>query len=206
VKLLELNTGRELASASFAEEKKRFSIKGVAPDGNVVAVCFGGVEGAPLEIRFLDGKTLEERGKVVGNGDPKGYGWFYGIFTPDGKRFIALDGVGNALVWDVSGQKLERTLPTGADQTTWALAISPDGKTVAVGWQPKGDPELEDQLEPDPRDVPQPRVSIIRLDGSAAPRILVAPHGYVGALAFSPDGKTLAFGGSGAVHLFDLTK
>jgi hypothetical protein len=24
--------------------------------------------------------------------------------------------------------------------------------------------------------------------------------------AFSPDGKTLAFGGAGAVHLFDLTK
>jgi len=40
----------------------------------------------------------------------------------------------------------------------------------------------------------------------APPRVLVAAHGYVGALAFSPDGKTLAFGGAGVVHLFDLTK
>ncbi len=44
------------------------------------------------------------------------------------------------------------------------------------------------------------------LAGEAAPRVLIAPHGYLGALAFSPDGKTLAFGGAGAVHLFDLTK
>jgi hypothetical protein len=36
--------------------------------------------------------------------------------------------------------------------------------------------------------------------------VLIAPHGYVGGLAFSPDGKKLAFGGAGAVHLFDLTK
>jgi hypothetical protein len=49
-------------------------------------------------------------------------------------------------------------------------------------------------------------VSLIPLDGSAPPRVLVAPHGYVGDLAFSPDGRMLAFGGAGAVHLFDLTK
>ena len=40
----------------------------------------------------------------------------------------------------------------------------------------------------------------------AAPRIWIAPHDYTGRLAFSPNGKTLAFGGAGAVHLFDLTK
>jgi hypothetical protein len=49
-------------------------------------------------------------------------------------------------------------------------------------------------------------VSLIDLAGDAPPRVLVAPHGYVGGLAFAPDGKTLAFGGGGAVHLFDLTK
>jgi hypothetical protein len=44
------------------------------------------------------------------------------------------------------------------------------------------------------------------LAGNNPPRLLVAPHGFVGDLVFSPDGKTLAFGSSGAVHLFDLTK
>jgi hypothetical protein len=49
-------------------------------------------------------------------------------------------------------------------------------------------------------------VSLVDLAGDAPPRVLVAPKGYVGALAFSPDGKLLAFGGAGAVHLFDMTK
>ena len=57
-----------------------------------------------------------------------------------------------------------------------------------------------------PEDLPQPRVSLIDLLGRRAPRVLVAPHGYPGAVTFSPDGKTLAFGGGGAVHLFDLRK
>ena len=44
------------------------------------------------------------------------------------------------------------------------------------------------------------------LTGKAAPRTLVARHGFTGGVAFSPDGKQLAFGSSGGVHLFDLTK
>jgi hypothetical protein len=39
----------------------------------------------------------------------------------------------------------------------------------------------------------------------ADPDVLICPHGYLGGLAVSPDGRTLAVGGFGAVHLFDLT-
>jgi len=88
----------------------------------------------------------------------------------------------------------------------WQLAVSLNGKVLAVGWTPRLDKDLEGIPEPDPRDLPQPRVSLLALDGSRPPRVLIAPHGYVGNLAFSPDGKTLAFGGAGAVHLLDLTK
>jgi hypothetical protein len=88
----------------------------------------------------------------------------------------------------------------------WQSALSPDGKTLAVGWMPQADADLESAREPDPQDLPQPRVSLIDLAGNAAPQVLVAPHGYVGGLAFSPNGKLLAFGGAGAVHLFELRK
>jgi hypothetical protein len=42
------------------------------------------------------------------------------------------------------------------------------------------------------------------------PEVVICPHGHQlgptgGGLAFSSDGRTLAVGGTGAVHLFDMT-
>jgi WD40 repeat protein len=129
-----------------------------------------------------------------------------GCFTSDSKRYVSLDGAGNILLWDVAGQRLERTLSVVGSEWWARIAISPDGKTFALGWMPKGDPELENEAWPDPAELPQPRVTLLDLSGHMPRRELIAPQGYVGGLAFSPNGKTLAFGGAGAVHLFDLTK
>jgi WD40 repeat protein len=206
VRVLDLTSGKELAKQRCPEKGRSFSVGAVAPDGSVVAVSLGGKKAAPVEVWFLDAKSLAERGKLVGKGDPERYGWGSGRFTPDGKCYVLLDGVGNALVWDVAGQKLERTVPLGGGRAAWQLAVSPEGRTLAVGWAPKAEADLEDVREPDPLDLPQPRVSLVDLTGQSPPRVLIAPHGYTGGLAFAPDGKTLAFGGAGAVHLFDLTR
>ncbi len=205
LRVLDFATGKELASLVCPEKERSFSPGSISQDGKVVAVSLGGRKGSPLEVWFLDARTLEDRGKLVGKPDPDRNGWGTGRFTPDG-RYIALDGTGDLLIWDIAGRKLERTVPLGSNQSWGQTALSKDGKTLAIGWMPKYDAELENAREPDPQDLPQPRVTLIDLASNAAPRTLIAPHGYVGGLAFSPDGKTLAFGGAGAVHLFDLTK
>jgi WD40 repeat protein len=205
IKVLDLPTGKELARLNGAEKDRSFSIAAISPDDSIMALMLGRKKGAPTEIWFRDGRTLEDRGKLIGAGDPERYGWTQGVFSLDSKQFITFDGTGQALVRDVAGRKIDRTVRFGADRVPRHVILSPDGHTVAVAWAPKAEAEdLED--EPDPQDLPQPRVSLIDINGRMPTRLLIAPHGYVGALAFSPDGKTLAFGSSGAVHLFDLTR
>jgi WD40 repeat protein len=129
VKLLDLakNVGKELARLNCPVKDRFFSVRSVAPDGSVVAVALGGKKAAPMEVWFLDGRTLAERGKFVGKGDPEAYGWGNGLFTPDGKRFVVIDGSGNAILWNVAGRKVERELPLGGARSAWQLAISRDG-------------------------------------------------------------------------------
>jgi WD40 repeat protein len=103
-------------------------------------------------------------------------------------------------------QKPERTLQLGGTQQGSAPTFSQNGKALAVAWQPKRDPKPGTTSDSDPEEFGQPRVTLFNLVGDTPPRVLIAPRGHVGRLAFSPDGRVLAFGSAGAVHLFDLTK
>jgi WD40 repeat protein len=203
----DLGTGMAIAKTVCPEKDRRFSIRAASPDGSLVAVALGAKKDAPLEVWFLSTQTLKEQGKLVGKGSPHRYGWGPGEFTPDSKRFVAIDASGDALVWNVADQKIERCVSLGGAKTAWQLAISPDSKTAAVGWLPPypGDDERGDDV--DPEDLPQPRVSILDLTGKTPTRVLIAPgHGYAGSLAFALDSRTIALGSSGAIHLFDLKK
>jgi WD40 repeat protein len=204
INVFELKSGTPLATFVYPENDRHFSVGGFAQDGKVVALHLGGKKGAPLEVWFFDARTLENLGKLIGKGDPDRYGWGHGQFTPDGKRFVDRDGAGNVLIWNVAEQKVERTETVGGTGGPGGLSISPDGETVAVAWRPRTEADLDD--DPDILDLAQPRVTLIDLVSQKPPRVLIAPHGYPGRLTFSPDGRLLAFGGAGAVHLFDLTK
>jgi WD40 repeat protein len=210
VQVLDLATGKELAKLNCQEKDRFFSIGSVAPDGAVAAINLGGKKGAPFEVWFRDARTLEDRGKLVAKGDPSRYGWATGRFTPDARWFVVIDGAGDILLWNVAARKVQRTLSFAGDRWTnqWAthLAVAPDSTMLAVGWMPKTDSNIKSVGEPDPHDLPQPRVSLLDLEGSAPPRTLIARHGSTAPLAFSPDGRLLAFGSTGAIHLFDLSK
>ncbi|HVL12310.1 MAG TPA: WD40 repeat domain-containing protein [Gemmata sp.] len=204
VRILNTTTFEELARLDCSDKGRQFSVSGFSPDGSVLALSAGGKKDAPREVWFRDGRTLADRGRFVGEGDPDRYGWGDCEFTPDGRHCVVLGVKGKVAVWDVAGKKVAREFEV--ERSRWKSAVSPDGTTLAVPWMPRSEKDDERVREPDPQDYPQPRVTLYDLTGKNPPRTLVAPHGFVGGVAFSPDGKTLAFGTSGAVRLFDLTK
>src|SRR5262249_32535198 len=92
-----------------------------APDGKTLALI--GIERA---IDFRDVRT----GKRLRQFSTKDYGWFSVLFGRDGKT-IAAAGMDALGLWDVKGKEVWRLYAPGA----WfdALALSPDGKVLAVG-------------------------------------------------------------------------
>jgi WD40 repeat protein len=201
----ERDSGRVLAKWTCPDKDRFLSLHDPSPNRKLISVSLGGKKNAALEFRFLDSETLQERGKLVGSGSPHPYGWGPGKFTPNGKSFAAIDASGDLLLWNLDGNRLERRISLGGAKTAWRLAISPDSKRGAVAWSPTM-PDAADE-DDEPEDFPQPRVSVLDLAGAVPTRVLIAPsHGYVGGVAFSPDGRIVALGCSGKVHLFDLAK
>jgi WD40 repeat protein len=204
LKLIDLATGKERASFR-CQEKDSIMLGGdFSPDGSIITTDIRGPKGSKPMIHFLDAKTLAERGRFVGVSEPDGIGWISTVFTPDGRSCVLLDMAGKAHIWNLSTQKEVRSFAVGAHSFT--MTFSPVGRTLAVAWSPKPPAELENAHNTDPRDLPQPRVTLFDLAGNKPPRPQIAPHGFIGGLAFSPDGQTLAFGTSGGVRLFDLSR
>ena len=182
LRVLDVNTLAETAAVDFADPAKErtFSLGEVSPDGGTVLVHQGGKKGSPYEIHIRDGRTLAGRGTLVLPGSPDRYGWASTTFTPDGQRFLAADGGGTVHVYDVAAGKVTSTFPKNLDTTISRQFLSPDGKYLAVAWMPRWDAEQQGQREPDPKDLPQPRVTLYPLDGTGKPREFVCPHGFVG--------------------------
>jgi WD40 repeat protein len=173
----------------------------VAGDGTL-AVNLGGKKGKPTTTLFLDANTLDEVGRWTGPANPFGFGHTAGTFTPDGKRFLVVDGENTLHVWDVAAKKAVRTVKLSGSSPR--LVVSGDGKWFAHAWTPDRD-KLPHGPEVEPDALPQPRVELLDLtDADSKPVTLICPRGIAWGLAFRPDGKQLAVGGTGAVHLFEL--
>jgi RNA polymerase sigma factor (sigma-70 family) len=102
-------------------------------------------------------------------------------FSPDGK-FLVSGSSDSAKVWDLSNDQLLHTL-TADDQSVNSVALSPDGKTVAIGIVMRNDKKVAGQ-----------EVKLFDVQTGNLKRTLKARAGTV---AFSPDGRTLATGGLG---------
>jgi WD40 repeat protein len=179
----------------------------LSPDGKRLFVITGrAVKLKTVEsaLAMLDSDTLEELARLpVEEKAERGVMLDELQFTPDGKTLITRCG-GPLILWDMTTDKTVRTVPVG-DIEIGRWVVSPDGKRVIMAGMPKYDFRRAFR-EPDLVDLPQPRVVLIDLaDAKSKPEVLMLPDGMLGGVVLSPDGKTLAVGGTGGVHLIDVS-
>jgi WD40 repeat protein len=116
-------------------------------------------------------------------------------FSADGKTLAGADFAGNVVLWDLAAARERTSFRQEEGRRVRALAISPDGRTlaIAVGNRPGRDHEP----------------GLIELRDAATGQLRLTLTGHVNevlSVAFSPDGRTLASGGSDrTVRLWDMT-
>ena len=165
-------------------------------DGSVVRMGFTGdartlvTSGADGMLIVWDVRAGEVRETLSGHANLRIWGL---DVSADGRTAYSGGDDARAFVWDLAGERrfvrpfaADRPfVPDDGDILPRGLALSPDGRTLALG-NSDGAVDLIDAA------TLRPRAS------------LPALHGFVAALAFSPDGRVLAAAGQrGEVALFD---
>jgi WD40 repeat protein len=186
--------GAELAEHTAGKGEVGFGRPDISPDGNLVAVYHAtNRNDNSCVLRVFDLATLKEVAAFKPRGE---FPFVSHTFSPDGRRLAATDTKDGVSVWDVATGKPVLTKSFVDELRVSNVAFVAGGRKLAVLGQPKrGD-----------RDLSQPRVVLCDLAAPAAePEVISCPPDSVSGFAVSPDGRTLAVGGTGAVHLFDLT-
>jgi len=119
------------------------------------------------------------------------------LFTPDGRKLITVSHDKTIRVWDVANGEPLRVLrpPIGPrlEGMLYAAALSPDGRTLAVGGYPPG--SGKDGFP----------IYLVSLSAGRIERLLREHAGVINALAFSPDGRRLASGShDNTARIWDL--
>ncbi len=144
----------------------------VTPDGKTLALASGKV------VRLVDALTGKELRRLTGH-EP----WAFRLaFFEDGKKLAAFSVDHHAHIWDVAaGRKLVQyslvtPRPATRDYASYTTALSPDGRILAYGSQDK-------------------QLALFELStGREVVRFTGLPDG-VCPMVFSPDGRTIIWGG-----------
>jgi WD40 repeat protein len=174
----------------------------ISPDGLTLATV--GAEGA---VRLLERDSGRETRRLTQPRSIYGVASLYGVaFSPDGTRIAAVSGDNNAYIWNAATGELEQTLSgykadegrrnnqdyrrglsdPGLRGFARCLAWSPDGKTLAVGYEARG-------------------IGLWDVQSGAVKTRLLGHTNWVLSLAFRPDGKQLSSAaGDASVRFWDL--
>lgn len=179
----EVATGARL---TLSQQRTFVETVAVSPDGSLVAVAGpNGVECCPLPPCEEDPMFL------------KGRGWFRSLaFSPDGLRLAGGDWRGRVLLWDVATGAQLPNPPEYEDGSVHSLSFSADGRTLAVGLEPR-------LLEGGWRD-PCP-VLVWDVAGEAM-RARLGPGRVHRAAVLTRDGRAVVTGGDdGALRVWDVS-
>jgi WD40 repeat protein len=197
VRLWDAGAGREIRQFRVADPNRTDLRWGEAlvfsPGGNTLAVSAG------VDFRLWDTTTGKERVRIIG----KVPGCPAAAFTPDGTRLLfASDGV--VRLADASTGTLMGSFGDGS-QTAYlaALAVAPDGKTVATRGYDQSVRLWDLQSGRQLRLLNPSRLGIRARDGTTLfGSTYVSP---ASSLAFSPDGRSLAAAdASGGARLWEV--
>ncbi len=144
VRLIDADTRERLASAHVTTRGLRVDEPSAAVriaftrDGSRLIVVVGG-EGKHASISVRDAATLAPTGPPI---EPGGFAVDYvGSYlqspgfalTPDGRSVVIASDEGELVWWDLRSRRPTRRLAIGTGTGKHALAVSPDGDTIAVG-------------------------------------------------------------------------
>jgi RNA polymerase sigma factor (sigma-70 family) len=179
IRYWDLGTGKELRKVTAEKDGSPEHLVAVSPDGKALAV-----QSNHRTLAVVDAQS----GKVIGRLDPLPRYYREAAFTPGGRTLAVCGYDRSVLLWDpASGQRRE-LVPASQERVTgqpvrvdgppssYSTAVAPDGSLVAFGSRGRflAFHDLTTGEE------------VRRIDDLAD---------GVGVMAFSPDGRTLAWGG-----------
>jgi WD40 repeat protein len=192
IRLWDLGSGKNVRTIRFDTGYPHMpAFLAFSPDGKTLAIGSWGATNAPGHPFWLYDVASGKHTTTLQGGT----GAMASLsFSPDGKRLLAGQGRGIA-TWDVASGQARIVSPTQSPDSFYAYAgaLRPDGRMLATAGMSQGD-----------------AAPTIKAWDTASGRLIgglnsfSSLHGVKGAVAFSPDGKTLLWGGSNELRLFDF--